>query len=232
MNEANDDFETRVEIRKSNYRIKMSVKNTSMFTILLIDEDIPDRWSADFSSSYIYDLTHKVGHIKKPGVFWNMLKSAIEKTSKEVSLDILTPNDIGVLKNESINHAIIPSSDEKRYIVVTQETQFDKVHFPLLLNKTPFSIDELRFMIRRIKIENKKLENSDAPAIQNQSIRDLEKELYQLNQVYHEISHQKEDEISILRKQVQDLERYNKPPYQNTGNSRIRPPPLNLNQKK
>ena len=70
-----------------------------------------------------------------------MLLSSISKNSDSVFLDILTSQDLEMLKarkqkpNANTNQNIEKNKlNNKRYMIMTYVVEFDKVHYPLPLN--------------------------------------------------------------------------------------------------
>jgi len=108
----------------------------------------------EFSGGYVESITEKAGNRKKFKVFMDMLTKAVhmqqigsnftnkEKTananaSYRVSVDLLTASDLVALKSGSSSGSVngCPSKasgpDDKRYLILTYTTEFDRVHYPL-----------------------------------------------------------------------------------------------------
>ena len=95
----------------------------------------------------IEEITHKAGNFKKFSVFVRMLSSAFSKESESVFIDLLTYNDLEMLKarktassssSSSISSSSTVSSTAgrsqlKRYVILTYQGEFDRVHYPLPL---------------------------------------------------------------------------------------------------
>jgi coiled-coil domain-containing protein 61 len=90
----------------------------------------------------IEDITAKTGNYKKFPVFVKMLLSAVKQASESVFVDLLTYQDLEVLKARKAGNAaagatqlgtkgVIPSN--KRYLILTYAAEFDRVHYPLPL---------------------------------------------------------------------------------------------------
>eukprot|EP00240_Pyramimonas_obovata_P006716 CAMPEP_0118955634 /NCGR_PEP_ID=MMETSP1169-20130426/60296_1 /TAXON_ID=36882 /ORGANISM="Pyramimonas obovata, Strain CCMP722" /LENGTH=150 /DNA_ID=CAMNT_0006903523 /DNA_START=216 /DNA_END=664 /DNA_ORIENTATION=- len=95
------------------------------------------RWRGDFTSRYIEDITAKTGNYKKYGVFVKMLLTAVTEESDSVFVDLLTYNDLELLKNRKMRGQAAPPSrnppNNKRYLILTYAAEFDRVHYPLPL---------------------------------------------------------------------------------------------------
>lgn len=112
----------------------------------------------------IEEISHKAGNFKKFSVFVKMLHSAFSRESESVYVDLLTYNDLEMLKarkmgtsstlsttNTSTSHS---RSHMKRYIILTYSGEFDRVHFPLPLvyEDTP-NVEALQRTIKRLRQE-------------------------------------------------------------------------------
>ena len=97
--------------------------------------DSGERWRGEFSSKYVEDITTKTGNFKKYPVFVKMLFSSLNENSTSVFLDLLTYEDLEILKSRAGAAARPgrPSAGNKRYIILTYAAEFDRVHYPLPL---------------------------------------------------------------------------------------------------
>ncbi|KXZ44868.1 VFL3 protein [Gonium pectorale] len=95
------------------------------------------RWRGDFTSRYIEDITAKTGNFKKFPVFVKMLLSALKQASESVFVDLLTYQDLEVLKSRKAGGQAAPprtqAPNNKRYLIMTYAAEFDRVHYPLPL---------------------------------------------------------------------------------------------------
>ncbi|KAG2447714.1 hypothetical protein HYH02_007174 [Chlamydomonas schloesseri] len=95
------------------------------------------RWRGDFTSRYIEDITAKTGNFKKFPVFVKMLLSALKQASDSVFVDLLTYQDLEVLKSRKAGGQAPPPRTQppnnKRYLIMTYAAEFDRVHYPLPL---------------------------------------------------------------------------------------------------
>eukprot|EP01036_Dinobryon_divergens_P053401 gene53401-71387_t len=149
MDEGGDfEQEWTIEFHGSQYIIFMQV----LSSVLSIEAEHSTstessfRWRGEFTSQYIEEITQKAGNFKKFTVFIKMLASAFSKDSDSVFVDLLTYNDLEVLKarksstnmsssslSTSTSISSNPKSLLKRYIILTYSGEFDRVHFPLPL---------------------------------------------------------------------------------------------------
>jgi coiled-coil domain-containing protein 61 len=95
----------------------------------------------------VEDITSKTGSFKKFAVFVRMLQSAVLQQSDSVFVDLLTCQDLELLKakkaaaaagatNGGVPHQQqqLPASlASKRYLILTYASEFDRVHYPLPL---------------------------------------------------------------------------------------------------
>lgn len=124
------------------------------------------------------ELTHQVGNYKKYGVFVKMLISGLSSDSENVYVNLLTYNDLQLLKARKLgvstsfssqsSSQTFPSSNSsqsKRYIILTYASEFDRVNFPLPLSyeENP-NVPSLQRTIKRLRNKLK-----DAQSIQHTS---------------------------------------------------------------
>ncbi|KAI8834351.1 hypothetical protein BJ741DRAFT_665876 [Chytriomyces cf. hyalinus JEL632] len=96
------------------------------------------RWSGSFSSQYIEQVTKKTGNFKRFTVFCEMISAASSNNNHtslsgqaNVSLDLISAAD---LAPESAADMALVECD-KLYLVLTYAVAFDRVHYPLPLQK-------------------------------------------------------------------------------------------------
>ena len=126
----------------------------------------------------IEEITLKAGNFKKFGVFAKMLRSALNKESESLYIDLLTYSDLESLKakklgtasnsNTSVSTLHSSSTQLKRYVILTYTGEYDRVHYPLPLNfeETP-NVEALRRTIRRLRnqLDSKHKEESSRSII-------------------------------------------------------------------
>lgn len=187
--------------RGRQYSIDVSINGNDSFCIDLYDEETIERWSSDFSSTYIEEITKKAGMLKRLSVFWRMIQTAFSGTSNEVSYDILTSEDVANLQKRSHSKSKKPS-DDKRYFIITQVTEFDKIHFPLSLKRNAFTCEELVELVKGLKKENKHLKKSAG----SDKIQRLEAQIYDLNSAYDRMCEEKDTIIRDLQKHINSIQ--------------------------
>lgn len=95
---------------------------------------------------------------------------ALEQKSDKIFIDFLTARDILMLKTKRSNGAppstAVPASQNtKRYVILTYKTEFEKVHFPLVLNWIVQPDPEsLKRTFKRVKAEYEKVKTFDGDA--------------------------------------------------------------------
>ncbi|GLI61493.1 hypothetical protein VaNZ11_003821 [Volvox africanus] len=134
------------------------------------------RWRGDFTSRYIEDITAKTGNFKKFPVFVKMLLSALKQASDSVFVDLLTYQDLEVLKSRKAGTQAAPQRanppNNKRYLIMTYAAEFDRVHYPLPLlyeeNPDPQHlkrvISQLRAEVEALQMEAGTRRGSEASA--------------------------------------------------------------------
>ncbi|XP_032237227.2 centrosomal protein CCDC61 isoform X2 [Nematostella vectensis] len=224
---------TRHVLRGIEYVLALTInKEENIFTLEVEDRLTADRWTGQFDTKYIEDLTHKTGNFKQFMVFVNMLESALNKNSSALSLDLLTYSDLEVLRNQRAHRPgsgtqhippAQPSSlHTKRYLIMTYSVEFDRIHYPLPLpyvgKPDPVQLQEA---LRRLEEENKRLKEQLLKRSTNGTVTHLQKEMESLAKERDDIQAQFETyqrelkhtgkantakEIRVLKKVVQNLE--------------------------
>lgn len=124
----------------------------------------------------IEDITAKTGNFKKFPVFVKMLLSALKQASDSVFVDLLTYQDLEVLKSRKAGNQGPPQRTQppnnKRYLIMTYAAEFDRVHYPLPLlyedNPDPQHlkriISQLRSEVEALQTEAGSRRGSEASA--------------------------------------------------------------------
>jgi hypothetical protein len=129
----------------THYSMRISLMPASTFSVILVNDNLPDRWEGQFTSSFVNEMTAKVGRAKRFDIFVKMLHLAATGSSPELSFDILTAAEIST---------DLDPDENKLYLVLTHMTQFDEIRYPLILLNQPFTTDELKLMIRQYRQDN------------------------------------------------------------------------------
>lgn len=164
-----------LHIYSTSYAVDLSVVGP-VINIEIEQINTNDRWSGQFTTEYIEEITHKAGNYKKFAVFVKMICSALNKTNESVFIDLLTFADLEALKqrklgqNVSDNSSVMSNSSStlnarssmKRYVILTYSGEFDRVHYPLpLAFETSPNTDSLKRTINRLRKEILALTNSN-----------------------------------------------------------------------
>lgn len=153
----------------------------------------------------VEEITQRAGSFKKFAVFLQMLRSALEEGGS-VSLDILTYADLQALKRRKAGQpeggaqTSAGSANNKRYIIVTYESQFDRVHYPLPLSPVPAQA--------QAQAEGQHALPASAGRVASQHQHEqLLQEKGELQSAYERLQRDSSREVSRLRKQCDGLAR-------------------------
>lgn len=136
---------TTYSFRGKEYLVNLSsMKNLSgSIEIKVTDKKTLEEWQGSYEASYIESLTQKTGNYKRFDTFISMFKSALLKTSQCVTLDLLTFDDLEMLRSRRTHSRIYssqnssqilgPPSNNRRYLIVTYTVEFDRIHYPLAM---------------------------------------------------------------------------------------------------
>jgi len=186
-----------------------------------------DQWCGKYDAPYIEELTHKTGNFKQFNIFCNMFESALTQNTESVTLDLLTYDDLKILREQKLGHGLKKRKhkldtklNSKRYLIMTYSVEFDQIHYPLPLNYQGTSDPAtLKLQLRHLKSENQKLrksafQGSDIAGIEN----DYEKLLKENKELKTELLHCQQNlqnfsggghmskELKVLKKVIQNLE--------------------------
>ncbi|OAD56923.1 Coiled-coil domain-containing protein 61 [Eufriesea mexicana] len=144
----------------------------------ITDKYSAENWQSFYDAAYIENLTHKTGNYKHFDVFVAMLQSGLLKTSESITLDLLTFEDLELLRARKFECNSYPSlgnsTNNRRYLILTYTVEFDRIHYPLPLEYCglPNPII-LQATIRKLQAELEKLQSTKIN-------RDLQKHIEQL----------------------------------------------------
>uniref|UniRef100_A0A7S0HQ43 Coiled-coil domain-containing protein 61 n=1 Tax=Hanusia phi TaxID=3032 RepID=A0A7S0HQ43_9CRYP len=188
----------------TDYIVEVSANESNVLTVDVEKKDDGERWHGEFSASYIEEVTQKTGNFKKFSVFYKMLCSALKQASETVFADLLTYQDLEMLRSRQTRKPATSSTrpTNKRYLILTYAVEFDRVHYPLPLahwDDPPPSV--LYSTIRRLREEIQRLrtgashhrDEGDATALRaenlelkkqkEQAVRDAERMRAELSKV-------------------------------------------------
>lgn len=90
--------EVELELHDVAYTVSVYAHREELLVVKIEDKDTLDTWHGEFAAKYIEDITSKTGSFKKFGVFVRMLQSAVLQQSDSVFVDLLTCQDLELLK--------------------------------------------------------------------------------------------------------------------------------------
>ncbi|KAI8894972.1 hypothetical protein BC833DRAFT_602901 [Globomyces pollinis-pini] len=140
---------TQIPFKGSSWTLSISHSNNNL-TISLSNQHLS--YQANYSNSYIENLTQKTGNFKKFQIFIDMLTNAIQKNHSSLSLEILTLNDLQTNQlqtNPKPNNTI----DDKLYLILTYAVAFDRVHYPLPLQLQNSLDNSSQLKIKSLEID-------------------------------------------------------------------------------
>eukprot|EP00516_Mucochytrium_quahogii_P011091 CAMPEP_0203786334 /NCGR_PEP_ID=MMETSP0100_2-20121128/1564_1 /ASSEMBLY_ACC=CAM_ASM_000210 /TAXON_ID=96639 /ORGANISM=" , Strain NY0313808BC1" /LENGTH=575 /DNA_ID=CAMNT_0050688615 /DNA_START=266 /DNA_END=1993 /DNA_ORIENTATION=- len=158
----------------------------------LEDDDGGKRWESCFDAKYLEDITRKTGNFKHFGVFCKMLDAALLKPSETVFADILTVQDLEMLKHRNKSFSSQHSTSQrsrssaKRYLILTYVAKYDRVHYPIPLSPCiEPSIDMLERTISRLrqKIKREPSIGDNLFKGENDAVEELERENERLREI-------------------------------------------------
>eukprot|EP00041_Stephanoeca_diplocostata_P043365 m.12849 g.12849 ORF g.12849 m.12849 type:complete len:580 (-) comp9968_c0_seq1:118-1857(-) len=139
------------EFKGVEYVLQLDCNTQSGGSMRLVVEErfTCESWMGVFEPTYIEELTRRTGNYKPFGVFTAMLQAALAGTNPAVKIDLLTYGDLETLRQRKLaNNSVVgqahhggpaaggPSHAKftnKRYLIMTFTSEFDRVHYPLPL---------------------------------------------------------------------------------------------------
>ncbi|CAF1159694.1 unnamed protein product [Adineta steineri] len=147
----------------------MCINNTSEqihIDIKIEARETGEQWKSSFDANYIETMTTKTGNFKSFNVFIDMLENAINQKSSSVSLDLLTCDDLDLLRKKQENHK--KKSSTKRYLMLIYNAEYDRIYYPLSLRYCDKSDqNSLIEQMHQLIIENQLLKNQFESDSQN-----------------------------------------------------------------
>ncbi len=159
-------------------------------TVAAEEKSTGEAWRGDFSARYIETLAQKAGNAKKFPVFLRMITSAIKHDSDSVSIDIITTKDVETLKSKKasfLGSQTSSSRGNRRYLILTHSSGFDKSHYPLpLVYEECPSTDRLKSTVSRLSRELEETRSvmslSDAEKPEEEATAEAKKKLERENE--------------------------------------------------
>ncbi|XP_078035461.1 centrosomal protein CCDC61 isoform X2 [Augochlora pura] len=146
--------------------------------LTITDKYTNENWQSSYDAAYIENLTHKTGNYKHFDVFIAMLQSGLLKTSESITLDLLTFEDLELLRTRRLERNTCSSlnnaTNNRRYLILTYTVEFDRIHYPLPLEYCglPDPII-LQATVKRLQAEIEKLQSTGANKYHQKRIEHL-----------------------------------------------------------
>ncbi|XP_053985983.1 centrosomal protein CCDC61-like [Hylaeus anthracinus] len=133
--------------------------------LTVTDKYTGENWRSSYDAAYIENLTHKTGNYKHFDVFVAMLQSGLLKTSESITLDLLTFEDLELLRARRLERNSCSSlgnaTNNRRYLILTYTVEFDRIHYPLPLEYCGLPDPViLQSTIRRLQVEIERLQST------------------------------------------------------------------------
>jgi hypothetical protein len=191
------EFNVVVEGTECKYRLFGRATSRGTFSIRILNEDYTQRWMGSYSATFIDEITQKAGCAKKISVFWKMVSDAATRTSRTVTLDILTEEEI-----QNVGRLRVTSESGHRiFLLVTQSSEYDCFRYPLPVKTVPFTCEEYAETVRRLYQHNKSLAAADCVS----AAIAIEQKLADFRDIVARVQKQKDSEIAALRRKVKAL---------------------------
>lgn len=156
------------------------------------------KWAGRYSVQYLEEITRKTGSFKRYPTFLKMLQTALDGGTESVSADLLSQQDLEVLKKTRAQTAP-QTTQSKRYLIVTYAVEFDCVRYPLpLIYEEPTS-ETLQQTLDRLSQELAGLKSG-----QDVELLDMAKENEVLNAQLSKLRHHKT--VAAPRKPQSEVE--------------------------
>ncbi|XP_050293974.1 centrosomal protein CCDC61-like [Anthonomus grandis grandis] len=196
---ADPNLVTTYSFHGQEYLFKMNVLNSNL-EILITDKNTGEEWQCAYDATYIENLSQKTGNFKQFDVFVAMIKSGLLRTSESVSLDLLTFEDLELLRSRKITKSVGVANNNRRYLILTYIVEFDKIRYPLPLEYCgPPDPHILQTTIRRLEVELAKTKEELAAKNNNNDA----KKMYFLQKRVDELT----DENLKLKEEILHLSR-------------------------
>nr|CAH7738250.1 unnamed protein product [Callosobruchus chinensis] len=218
---ADSNLVTTCNLHGQEYLFKMNILCSNL-EILITDKSSGEEWQCSYDAIYIENLTQKTGNFKQFDVFVAMIKSGLLRTSESVSLDLLTFEDLELLRSRKITKNVGSNTNNRRYLIITYVVEFDKIRYPLPLEYCgPPDPLILQATIRRLETELAKTKeelalkanNSEAKRIYylQKRVDELTEENQQLQEELRQLSRslgkKPRTQVLSLQKAVNHLEK-------------------------
>ncbi|KAG5448375.1 Coiled-coil domain-containing protein 61 [Clonorchis sinensis] len=137
------------------YEIQSFLETESVLTLEVYSCDSGEEWQAQFT--HIEELTRKTGSFRRFGTFCAMLQTCLREFVPGLQLDFLSFDELDSIRKNQSNVASgrpLSNRQDKRYLILSYVTEFDKVRYPLPLTHIGVLTPEvLRGLIQNLRIE-------------------------------------------------------------------------------
>ncbi|KAF8067123.1 Ccdc61 [Scenedesmus sp. PABB004] len=178
-----------VDFHGTVYAVSLAVRDEQVLVVEVEHAESCDVWRGEFAASYVEDITAKAGSLKRFAVFVRMLAGAVAGGRRSVALDLLTVDDLALLKARkaagrgdgaagtapraggaaSAASAGLPrGAAHKRYLILTYASEYERVHFPLPLAEAPPTPKRLKARLREARHQLAHAAAATAAAAQQQ----------------------------------------------------------------
>lgn len=159
-----------------------------------------EAWRSQFTQCFIEEISRRAGNAKSFPVFLKMLVSALDEDSSAVHIDILTARDLDMLRQrQDMKPPNTKENSNKRYLILTYQAEFDKVHYPLALQPVEIeSKESLRTLIHQLRLQLDRSVKSEQTEYLTRENEELRAECEQLRL-----------DLEASQQQLADAERYN-----------------------
>ncbi|KAI7815315.1 coiled-coil domain-containing protein [Rhyzopertha dominica] len=183
--------------------------------IVATDKVTGEEWECTYDATHVENLTHKTGNFKKFPIFVSMIKSGLLKTSDCVSLDLLTYEDLEMLRSQKLRRRQTRSSTNiscknRKYLIVNYTVEFDKIHYPLPLDYCgPPDPLFLKSTIQKLQKELEKAKHqlacSDKLHKRQKGIANLEKSVMLERKTHHQLVKKLKTDVFNLTRQLNEV---------------------------
>lgn len=106
---------------------------TETLNVSLVETKTQKTWFGSFTPRNIEELTSKAGSMKSFAVFCKLLISSLQARNPGLRLDFFSYSDLENIRKGASVMAISIRPSKKKYLIVSYVTEFEKVHYPLIL---------------------------------------------------------------------------------------------------
>ncbi|CAH8454054.1 unnamed protein product [Heterobilharzia americana] len=172
------------EFSGRRYEVIFYSENVSQWKIELTDLITNEEWHTSLCEAFVEELTRKTGNFKRFEVFCSMIQSALSKRSSFLTLDLLSYEDLSEIRKMKIingyhsSRSPISVNVNKRYLILSYITEFDKIHYPIPLTFVGCPTSEMyRSTIHKLRVKllngQTTLNSSEQQSVESESLKAL-----------------------------------------------------------